>query len=140
MLDSLITSKTRVKLLLKFFSNKNSTAYLRSLATEFGESTNAVRHELNNLSNAGFLLSKPNGRTIEYNANTKHPLYPELKSLVHKYLGLDKIVENVVHKLGDVKMAFITGDYADGHDSGIIDLVLVGEVNDANLKDLVIKV
>ena len=36
MLDSLITSKTRVKLLLKFFSNKQSKAYLRSLAEEFG--------------------------------------------------------------------------------------------------------
>ncbi|HIO73555.1 MAG TPA: ArsR family transcriptional regulator, partial [Flavobacteriales bacterium] len=43
MLDSLITSKTRVKLLLKFFLNPNTSAYLRGLSTEFGESTNAVR-------------------------------------------------------------------------------------------------
>ena len=88
MLDTLITSKTRVKLLLKFFSNKQSKAYLRSLAEEFGESTNAVRYELNSLSEAGYLLSNENGRTIEYNANTKHPLYPELKKLVHKYLRI----------------------------------------------------
>ena len=140
MLDTLITSKTRVKLLLKFFSNKNATAYLRSLAAEFGESTNAVRHELNNLSNAGFLLSRENGRTIEYNANTSHPLYPELKSAVHKYLGIDKIVDNVVKKLGHVEMAFITGEYAKGRDSGIIDLVLVGQINDLNLKELIFKV
>ena len=139
MLDSLITSKTRVKLLLKFFSNKHSKAYLRSLAEEFGESTNAVRHELNNLSEAGYLESKENGRTIEYNANTKHPLYPELKKVVHKYLGLDNIVENVIKKLGKVKMAFITGDYAKGMDTGIIDLVLVGEINEETLKDLIEK-
>ena len=139
MLSTLITSKTRVKLLLKFFSNKHSKAYLRSLADEFGESTNAVRHELNNLSGAGYLVSNENGRTIEYQANTGHPLYPELKILVHKYLGLDHIVENVIKKLGVVQMAFITGDYASGKDSGIIDLVLVGEIDKQNLEDLVVK-
>jgi hypothetical protein len=139
MLESLITSKTRVKLLLKFFSNKQSKAYLRSLAEEFGESTNAVRHELNNLSNAGYLLSSENGRTIEYNANTEHPLYPELKNLVHKYLGLDHIVENVIKKLGVVQMAFIVSDYAQGKDTGIIDLVLVGEIDKQSLEGLIVK-
>ena len=129
MLDSLITSKTRVKILLKFFTNIHSKAYLRSLANEFGESTNSVRYELNNLSDAGFLTSNENGRTIEYRANTKHPLFPELRSVVHKYLGLDQIVEKVINKLGEVKLAFITGDYAKGKDTGIIDLVLVGEID-----------
>jgi len=85
-------------MLLKFFSNQHSTAYLRSLAGEFGESTNSIRLELNNLSKAGYLISEENGRTIEYKANTNHPLYPELQSLVHKYLGLDKIVEKVIKK------------------------------------------
>jgi len=139
MLDSLITSRTRVKMLLKFFSNTNNTSYLRGLATEFGESTNAIRVELNNLSKAGYLTSREKGRTIEYKANTKHPLFPELKSVVHKYLGLDKIAENIVRKLGKVYLAFITGDYARGNDSGIIDLVLVGEINKAKLRELVNK-
>ncbi len=139
MLEKLITSKTRIKLLLKFFSNKHSRAYLRSLAEEFGESTNSVRLELNNLSEAGYLKSRENGRTIEYQVNTEHPLYPELRKLVHKYLGLDNIVENVIKKLGTVQMAFITGDYARGIDSGIIDLVLVGDINEQNLQQLVRK-
>jgi hypothetical protein len=139
MLESLITSKTRVKLLLKFFSNTNSTSYLRSLAAEFGESSNAVRVELNKLSEAGYLLSQENGRTIEFKANVKHPLFPELKSVVHKYLGLDKIVDKVIKKLGKVYLAFITGDYAIGKDTGIIDLVLVGEIDQDNLRRLVRK-
>lgn len=125
--------------MLKFFSNKHSKAYLRGLAEEFGESTNSVRHELNNLSNAGYLLSTENGRTIEYHANTQHPLYPELKNLVHKYLGLDNIVENIIKKLGNVEMAFVTGDYAKGKDTGIIDLVIVGDINEKNLQKLTVK-
>ncbi len=47
MLGTLITSKTRVKLLLKFFLNSNAKAHLRGLETEFGESSNAIRLELN---------------------------------------------------------------------------------------------
>ena len=110
MLDSLITSKTRLKMLLKFFTNSDSRSYLRRLADEFDESTNSIRLELNNLTGAGYLMSTEIGRTIEYRANTNHPLYPEIKKIVHKYLGLDNIVQNVIKKLGKVQFALVTGD------------------------------
>jgi hypothetical protein len=130
-------------MLLKFFLNSHSKAHLRGLAEEFGESTNSIRHELNNLSKAGYLVSEGKGNIIEYSANVNHPLYPELKALVHKYMGIDKIIDNIVNKmisrLGHLEMAFITGDYADGKDSGIIDLVLVGEINVKNLHGYVEK-
>ncbi|MBL7873767.1 MAG: winged helix-turn-helix transcriptional regulator [Cyclobacteriaceae bacterium] len=129
MLDTLITSKTRLKMLLKFFTNSASSAYLRGMAEEFGESTNAIRHELNNLSKAGYLISSEEGRTILYRANTAHPLFKEVKNLVHKYLGIDEIIENVVKKLGDLKSAYIIGDYAKGKDSGTIELLLIGHID-----------
>lgn len=140
MLDSLITSKTRIKLLLKFFSNVNSTAYLRSLADEFNESTNSVRLELNNMTKAGLLISRENGRTVEYQANNKHPLFPEINTLVLKHFGLYNIAENVIKKLGDVRLAFITGDYANGIDSGIIDLIVVGRVDVPKLNVMLARV
>ena len=139
MLETLITSKTRIKMLLKFFTNSHATAYLRGMADEFGESTNSIRHELNNLSQAGYLTSSEEGRTILYRVNTKHPLYNEVKNLVHKYLGIDKIIENILSRLGDLQVAFIVGDYAVGKDSGTIDLVLVGVVNEKYLKKLLEK-
>ncbi len=134
MLDSLITSRTRVKLLLRFFSNSKSSGHLRGLAKEMHESTNAIRLELNKLSKAGFLLSYDQGKTIQYTANEKHPLFPEVSSLVRKYLGLDKVVENIVNQIGEIKYAFITGDYAEGKDTGIIELTIVGEVDEEKLK------
>ncbi len=140
MLDTLITSKTRVKMLLKFFSNSSASAYLREMAKEFGESTNSIRVELNNLSRAGYLVTKEKGRSIYYSANVEHPLYNELKTLVHKYLGIDKIIQNVIHNLGKLQMAFITGDYAEGRDSGIIDLVIVGDIDQNYFKLCVDKV
>lgn len=139
MLDSLITSKTRMKMLLKFFINSHASAYLRGMAEEFGESTNAIRHELNNLSKAGYLVSREEGRTIVYQANTNHPLFSEVRSLVHKHLGIDKIIENVLLRLGDLKAAFIVGDYAAGKDTGTIELVLVGNVDQKYLSKVVTK-
>lgn len=131
-------------MLLKFFLNSNTSAYLREMAKEFGESTNSIRHELNNLTAAGYLIATESGRSIFYKANTAHPLYSELKNIVHKYLGIDRIREDVIDKLlqrlGKLQIVFITGDYAEGRDSGIIDLVLVGNLDVAYLNECVSKV
>ena len=126
-------------MLLKFFTNSASSAYLRGLAEEFGESTNAIRHELNNLSKAGYLVSVEDGRTIRYRANTSHPLYHQVKNLIHKYLGIDEIIENIVSKLGDLKAAYIIGDYARGQDTGTIELLLIGDIDEEYLNKLVQK-
>ena len=139
MLDSLVTSKTRIKLLLKFFINPGTRAYLRELAKEFGESTNSVRLELNRLTKANLLVSKNRGRTILYNANTEHTLFKDIQNIALKYVGIDRIIENMVSSLGDVKSAYIIGDYAKGVDSGIIDLLLIGEINQAILQQLIEK-
>ena len=124
MLDTLISSKTRVKLLLKFFLNANARGYLRSLEAEFGESTNAIRLELNKFEQAGMLSSESEGNKKVYMANRKHPLFENLHGLVMKYVGLDKIVENITERLGQVEAVYLVGDYAEGRDSGIIDLFI----------------
>ena len=88
MLNTLITSKTRINLLLKFFLNPGTKGYLRELAAEFGESTNAIRVELNRLSDAKLLQSTHLGRKVIYRANNKHNLFRDIQSVVRKYVGL----------------------------------------------------
>ncbi|WP_339879034.1 ArsR family transcriptional regulator [uncultured Algoriphagus sp.] len=126
MLESLVTSKTRIKLLLKFFSHANS-GYLRSLAKEFDESTNSVRVELNRLTEAGLLVAEDEGKTKMYKANTSHPFFEEIKGMVSKFLGLDDLMERIVKRMGAVERAYIIGDYAKGVDSGTIQMVLIGK-------------
>jgi hypothetical protein len=116
------------------------SAYLRELSDEFGESTNGIRVELNRMAKAGILETRSEGKTLLYKARISHPLFDEISGLVAKYIGLDKIVEDVVSKLGQVEAAYITGDYAKGKDSGIVDLVLVGDVDKAYLLTLIEKV
>jgi hypothetical protein len=137
MIDALISSRTRVKLLLKFFLNSNTTAYLRGLETEFGESSNAIRLELNRLEEAGMLVSHLDGNKKVFQANTLHPLFREVHNILRKHLGLDQIVENVVERLGDVEQVYLVGDFAHGRDSKIIDLVFIGKVDKSYLLRLV---
>ena len=139
MLNTLITSKTRINLLLKFFLNPGTKAYLRELAAEFGESTNAIRVELNRLSEAKLLQSTTMGRKVIYRANNKHNLFRDIQSVVRKYVGLDRLVEDLIDRLGSIDAAYIIGDYARGIDSGLIDVVLVGIVDSETLEKFVIK-
>jgi len=140
MLDSLITSKTRIKLLLKFFLNSSSRAYLRNLENEFGESTNAIRQELNKLETAGLLSSEQQGNKKVFRANTGHPLFSDIHNILLKTIGFDQIIERVVTKLGNVELAFVTGRFARGMDSPIIDMLFVGkDINQEYLVRLVNK-
>jgi hypothetical protein len=139
MLDTLITSKTRLKLLLKFFLNPDSSGYLRSLESEFQESTNGIRVELNRFESAGMLVSEMSGNKKVFHANSKHPLFGQLQSIIHNYVGLDQIVQNVVLKLGDVGTVYLVGDFARGIDSAVIDLVFVGDLDRKYLIQLVRK-
>ena len=139
MLSTLITSKTRINLLLKFFLNHGTKAYLRELAAEFGESTNAVRVELNRLTEAKILKSTSLGRKIIYRANNKHSLFRDIQNVVRKFVGLDQLVEDLIKRLGAVEKAFVIGDYARVIDSGLIDVVLVGEVDTKTLQKFVLK-
>ncbi|RLC24203.1 MAG: ArsR family transcriptional regulator [Deltaproteobacteria bacterium] len=127
MLDTLITSKTRIKLLLKFFLNSNSRSYLRNLETEFGESTNSIRLELNKFENAGLLKTELDGNKKYFQANTSHPLFQDINNILLKHLGFDQIVERVVNKLGNLEKVYVTGDFAKGMDNNMIDLIFIGD-------------
>lgn len=140
MIETLISSKTRIKLLLKFFLNSNTTAYLRSLESEFGESTNAIRLELNRLEKAGMLSSYAEGNKKFFQANTNHPLFQEIHNIVLKHIGLDKVVINVIERLGDVKEVYLAGSFSRGIDSQIIDLIFIGNIDINFLIKLIVKV
>lgn len=127
MLEPLITSKTRIKLMLKFFLNSNSVGYLRGLETEFGESTNAIRKELNRFESVGLLETVNKGNRKVFRANTKHPLYSDINSLIIKHIGIDTIVKQVLKRLENLDRVYLLGDLARGVDSKEMNLLLIGE-------------
>jgi predicted transcriptional regulator len=126
-LGELITSKTRLRLLIKFFVSQANRGYLNGLATEMGESTNAIRKELNHLHDAGYLQKEKSNNKIQYKANTKHPMFSVLQKVILKHLGLEDAVEIVLDRMGDVEKIILIGNYAKGIDSGKIEIIIVGQ-------------
>lgn len=110
---------------------------MRELAAEFSVSPGAVKTELDNLADAGYLSREKQGRSLFFSANTNHPFFPELHSIVKKSLGIDRIIEEVRQNLGQVQAVYILDDYALGKDSGLIDLLLVGQVDATRLDNYV---
>jgi len=139
MLDTLITSKTRIKLLIRFFLNSNSTSYLRNLENEFNESTNAIRLELNRFEKAGLLTSGMKGNRKIFQANKHHPLFPDITNIIRKYVGYDQIIDNITTKLGSLDRAYIAGELALGKDTKNIELILVGHEIDVSFLDKMIE-
>jgi hypothetical protein len=127
--------------LVKFFINAANNGHLRGLAEEMQESTNAIRKELNNLEEAGYLKKEAIQNRISYKANTKHPLYKTLKNIIFQHIGLDSIVEMILDRMGEVKKVIVIGDYANGLDSGTIEVVVIGdELNADYIENLSVKI
>jgi len=139
MIEALITSKTRIKLLLRFFLNSTAMGYLRGLESEFGESSNSIRIELNRLEAAGLLLSFSEQNRKIYHANIMHPLYSDINSIVMKYIGMDEIIGQIINNLGQIEEVYLSGDLANGLDSSDIDLLIISENLDLEYLELLCK-
>ncbi len=118
---------------MKFFLNPENCAYLRGLEMEFGESSNAIRLELNRLEKANMLLSTHNGNKRLFQVNQQHPLYGEINSIVRKFIGLDVIVESIAKRLGNLQAVYLTGEMVKGTDNEILDLIFVGDIDQSYL-------
>ncbi len=111
--------------------------HLRGLAEEFGESTNSIRKELNNLCEAGLLLKSEDKNRVDYQANPDHAFFTNLQDLIQKYLGLDKLIFAVLERMGKVSQIALVGDYARGIDSGRIEVQITGDqLNEDYLENL----
>tara|TARA_B100001027_G_scaffold52960_1_gene35400 strand:+ start:359 stop:868 length:510 start_codon:yes stop_codon:yes gene_type:complete len=140
MINAIIKSQTRRKLLIKFFINIANTGYLNQLAEEFSESTNSVRKELNNLTEAKYLNKEYVKNRVVYRANINHPLFSEIQNIVKKYLGIEELVQTVLERMGNVNEIFLLGEYARGKDSDQIDILITGsKLNTDYISDLEIK-
>jgi predicted ATPase len=91
--------------------------------------------ELNRFEEAGMLKSEFEGNKKIFFANTSHPLFRDVHNILLKYTGIDKVIENVLERIGGLEEAWLVGDFAKGKDSKLIDLVLVG--NDFNMEALI---
>ncbi len=129
MLSQLLTSKTRAELLRLLFNGNEAEHYLRGLEKLTGIQVRSIQKEVKNLMELDLLKSRKDGNRIYYSANSHHPLYPDLVSIVEKTVG---IVGLLGEKLEDsrIELAFVFGSIAKGkaNSESDIDLVVIGDL------------
>jgi hypothetical protein len=130
LLDTLITNKTRLKLLIRFFIDPETSSYLRGLEDEFGESTNAIRIELNRFEAAGLLVSWEDKNKKMFAANREHPLFGDIHSILRKHTGIDTIIHKIIGNLGNIESAYLKGFGLKGSSNPTLDLIIFGESSD----------
>ncbi|NOR47001.1 MAG: hypothetical protein GQ533_03000 [Methanosarcinaceae archaeon] len=135
MLEQIVTSKTRVKLLTLFLLNPDTEMYVREISRRIEENINAVRRELANLEDIGLLGSYFKGNLKYFVVNKQMPIYEELKSIILKTEGVSKVLHDDLQKLGSIDKAYIYGSFASGKADGTsdIDVMIVGDVDEDSL-------
>jgi predicted nucleotidyltransferase len=135
MLEKLITSKTRIKLLTLFLLNPETEMYFREIVRRVDENNNAVRRELRNLEEIGLLSSVKKGNLRYYTVNKKMPIFHELTNIILKTEATGKILTENLTKLGQIRTVFIYGSFAGGSAGGKsdIDLFIIGDLNEDEL-------
>ena len=130
MLESIITSKARRKLLALLFMNPNKSFYMREISRKISEPTNAVSSELARLEKASIIVCQRKGRMHYYQANSRCPLYGELKSIIAKTAGIGDFIRQALGGSNSIRFAFIYGSYARGdeHLASDIDIMLIGKL------------
>lgn len=139
MLQPLIISKVRLKLLKIFLHQLSEIFYIRQLVRLSGEEINAVRRELQRLEAAGMLKKEPRGNRLYYWFNKRHPLFGDLLSIISKTVGLGGQIVANKNKLGRINFALLSGRFARHLPTreGEVDLLVIGEIKMALLADLV---
>jgi predicted nucleotidyltransferase len=138
-LTALITSRARVEILRLLMLNPGDRRYLREVASLTHQPVRAAQRELARLEAAGLLTAIIEGNRKYYQANRKSPVFPEIKALLVKTVGLGDIFRQHLQERRDsIQLAFIFGSYARGSEGSTsdIDLMVVGEISGRELARL----
>lgn len=128
MLNLIVGSQGRTAIFQSFFTLEKRHLYLRELSRQTSLSAPVLQRELRVLTQAGLLLSEPDGNRISYSANVSHPLYSVLCELVRKTTGCEALLREALSGSG-IAFAFIFGSMASGSatSKSDIDVFVIGD-------------
>lgn len=128
MLEHIIPSKTRRKIMALFFQNIGSNYHLRRVAREVNEEINAVKRELDILDKAGVLNKERRVNKVIFSLNDKHIFFNEFLAIFTKEGSLTQNIYKNIHKLGKVKYAVLSRKFSmkEKIPEGEVYLLLVG--------------
>jgi predicted nucleotidyltransferase len=130
-LTDLLFGRTRGAVLALLYGRADQSFYTREIAREVGASVGAIQRELENLSKVGLILRKSVGNQVFYQANRDMPIFPEMRGLINKTIGIFGILRSALRPLSkEIVAAFVYGSVARKQETAQsdVDLMVVGKV------------
>ncbi|HEY6349149.1 MAG TPA: ArsR family transcriptional regulator [Candidatus Angelobacter sp.] len=124
--------QTRGALLALLYGHIDQSFYLRQLVREVGAGHGALQRELKHLTDLGLLVRRMQGNQVLYQANSQSPIFPEIRSLIAKTVGVHDAIRSVLARLGsEIQIAFIYGSVARQMEraNSDVDLMVLGNVS-----------
>lgn len=130
LLQDLIVSRVRVKMLNLFFNQPSKMYHVRGIVRRIEEEINAVRRELAHLEKVGILKKEKRANRLFYSLRMDYPLYYELMELVAKTNGIGREILNKRAKLGKLKFVMLSGRFVRGKQGGKndVDILFIGDL------------
>lgn len=135
MLDAIISSKSKRKILTLLLTNPKSRFYVREISRNTGENVTSVRCELRKLSSIGLVTSEREANLLYYKIDTRCPLYKELKNLIYKTEAFGSYLKEMAKLPSDIRIAFVYGStaYNQERQRSDIDLFVLGDIDGEKL-------
>jgi DNA-binding transcriptional ArsR family regulator len=140
LLEDIIISRVRVKILTLFLTHPGLVFHVRDIVRKVDEEINAVRRELAHMEDAGMVTKEQRANRLLYAFRKDYPLYYDLLELIGKVSGLGHDILKNKAKLGRVKYAMLSGRFLRGvprKSPTDVDLLVVGTIVLPELAQLV---
>jgi predicted nucleotidyltransferase len=141
MLETLLGSRLRAKVLGWLFSHPDERYFVRQLTALVKEDSTNVSRELARLEKTGILVKNTEGKQKYYQANRQSPIFNELHGLILKTVGVADIIKKALEpRIADIRLAFIFGSVAKRAEDRFsdIDLLVVGDITFGEVVDLIL--
>ncbi len=131
-LGAALFGHTRRAVLALLYTHPDERFFLRQISRRAGISPGSLHRELIRLAKAGILQRNVSARQVHYQANPECPIFPELKSLVIKTVGMGDVLRSALEPMRRrIEIAFVYGSVARGdwRKQSDVDLLIVGDVD-----------
>jgi predicted nucleotidyltransferase len=125
---SLFLTKNQTLLMRLFYTNPDKAFFIQEIGRIVDKKPGIFQRALYKLEEEGVLKSFYQANARFFQADTAHPLYPELKRIIFKTVGVPDVLRSFLKKLKEVKVALLYGSFAKGVErkDSDIDLLVIG--------------
>lgn len=137
-LAEILSSRIRSEIFRLLFGMNGGSLHMREIERRSGLTIGTIQQELKKLLRLNLIKERKDGNRLYYEANIEHPLYPEIRNLVLKTIGLVQVFKEALINEPSIKIAFIFGSVArqEEKDKSDVDLMVIGDLGMRRLTGL----